>query len=332
MGDDLRAAIVIAARILRQRVRDRSAIVFAILTPLGLALAFAVLIPNELGSFHAHFVVVDNDRGPFAAHLVDDAFGALATAGIADTERVAAEPAARDMLERGRAGAVIVIPAGFSAAISSASSTRIEVLGGQLPGALEVARAVVDRFATEAGATQLLVVTAAGTGLLDADAVAAATTAMQQPSPIAVDIDELTARQADRATFYAAAMAIMFVFFATQYGALAIHADRQTGTLTRLLAAPIRPRAILLGAAMASFALGVLAMSFLAVVTTLLVHATWGQPLLVGILIVSGAVAASGISLVVASIARTPQQAGAVNSMVALSMAAVGGVFLPLSP
>ena len=31
------------------------------------------------------------------------------------------------------------------------------------------------------------------------------------------------------ATFYGAAMAIMFVFFATQYGTMAILAERRTG-------------------------------------------------------------------------------------------------------
>ena len=42
------------------------------------------------------------------------------------------------------------------------------------------------------------------------------------------------------ATFYGAAMAIMFVFFATQYGALALLGERRDGTLNRLLAAPVR--------------------------------------------------------------------------------------------
>ena len=51
-----------------------------------------------------------------------------------------------------------------------------------------------------------------------------------------------TERQASLATFYGAAMAIMFVFFATQYGALALLADRQVGTMSRFLAAPISAR------------------------------------------------------------------------------------------
>ena len=38
-----------------------------------------------------------------------------------------------------------------------------------------------------------------------------------------------------------------------------------------------------------------------------------------------------GISTVVATLARTPQQAGGLNAIVALSLAAIGGVFIPLS-
>ena len=76
---DLRAARFITARIVRQRIRDRSAILFAILTPLGLALAFATLIPNDFSTFHTSFAVVDNDHGTLARALVDDALASRAS-------------------------------------------------------------------------------------------------------------------------------------------------------------------------------------------------------------------------------------------------------------
>jgi ABC-2 type transport system permease protein len=331
MRQDLVAALVIARRILRQRIRDRSALVFAVLTPLGLALAFSVLIPNDFQSFHTRFVIVDHDGGPAARHLVDDAFGALPKAGIADVDLLSTDAEARAELEAGNAGAMVVIPEGFSQAISSGTPTRIELLGGQYPSSFEVARAVASRFASEAGAVQLMVATAIGSGQPDPAVMGAAMTALDQPPPIAEVDDPAPSRQAGRATFYAAAMAIMFVFFATQYGALAIHADRQAGTLTRLLAAPVAAGSMLFGASLASLALGATAMTVLIVATTLLVHATWGPPLLVAVLVLAAVIAASGISMVVATFARTPQQAGALNSIVALSMAALGGVFLPLS-
>ncbi len=82
----MRAAFVITGRILRQRLRDRSAIIFAVLTPFGLALAFSFLIPNDSNTFHTAIAVVDEDGGPMATTLVDDAFGHLVEAGVADIE------------------------------------------------------------------------------------------------------------------------------------------------------------------------------------------------------------------------------------------------------
>ena len=77
--------------------------------------------------------------------------------------------------------------------------------------------------------------------------------------------------------------------------------------------------------------LGLVAMTTLAVSTSLLVHASWGPAVPVAALILAAVVAASGVSLLVASLARTPQQAGGLNAIVALSLAAIGGVFIPLS-
>ena len=331
MRRNLASALVIARRILRQRVRDRSAIMFAVVTPLGLALAFSVLIPNDFQTFHTRFVIVDHDGGPAAGQLISDGFGALSRAGVAEVDTIATDAQARAELEAGNAGAMIVVPAGFSAAIAAGQPTAIQLLGGQFPSSFEVARAVVTRFASEADAAQLLIATASSSGSADPAVVQAAVASLGQPAPIAEVEAQTPSRQAGRATFYAAAMAIMFVFFATQYGALAIHSDRQTGTLTRLLAAPVAAGSMLFGAALASLVLGAAAMTVLIVGTTLLVHAAWGPPLLVAVLVLSGVVAATGISMVVATFARTPQQAGALNSIVALSLAALGGVFLPLS-
>jgi linearmycin/streptolysin S transport system permease protein len=328
----LRAAILITRRILRQRIRDRSAILFAIVTPLGLAIAFGLLVPNDFTAFHTHFEVVDEDGGPIAAALIDGPLAQIAEAGVADVAIAASEDAALAVLRAGDAGAVIVIPPGFSDAVGAARPTEIRVLGGEFPASLAIARSVVARFASDIGAVQLMVSTARRDGATaDATLVGRATDALRGDDPIRVDEISAPARQAGRQTFYAAAMAIMFVFFATQYGALAIHADRQTGTLTRLLAAPISAGAILFGAALASMALGIVSMSVLAVASTLLVGAHWGPPLAVGVLILAAAVAASGVSLLVASLARTPQQASGLNAMVAISLAAIGGVFIPLS-
>ena len=328
----MRAALVIALRILRQRLRDRSAIVFAVLTPLGLALAFSILIPNEFSSFHTRFVVVDQDGDHVAAILVEEALGSLAEAGVAEVDAVSSEADAIAEIEAGRASAAIIIPAGLSAAVERGERAEIRILGGEFPLSLEIAKAAVDQFADAVGAVQLMIATSvAGGGQADSATIAAAQTAAGEPGPIAVATTAVERRQADLATFYGAAMAIMFVFFATQYGALALVADRQVGTMSRFLAAPISAWSILAGASLAGFVLGVVAMTVLAVATTVLQGADWGPPALLVPLILAAVVAAMGISTLVSSVARTPQQAGGLNAIVALSLSAIGGVFIPVS-
>jgi ABC-2 type transport system permease protein len=329
---DLSAAFTIAARILRQRLRDRSALVFSVVTPLGLALAFSLLIPNDFASFHTRFVVVDNDGGEVAGILVNDVLGQLQTAGVADIDRVADEAAATAAVKDETAGAAIIIPAGLTDAVHRGAPAEVRVLSGVFPTSVAIARAAVGRFASDIGAVQLMVATtAASGGTVDAATLQRATDAVQDPSPITVAEAATQRLQASLATFYGAAMAIMFVFFATQYGALAILTDRQVGTLNRLLAAPITPAAIVLGSSLAGFALGLVSMTVLVLATTLFVGASWGPPLLVGALVLAAVVAAMGISALVASVGRTPQQAGGLNALLAISMAAIGGVFIPLS-
>jgi ABC-2 type transport system permease protein len=328
----VRIALVIAGRILRQRLRDRTALIFAILTPLGLALAFSVLIPSEFSSFHTRFVVVDGDAGPMAKVLVEDVLGGVVEAGVADVDTLPTEEAAAQTVRDGDASAAIIIPVGFSAAIQAGAPTEIRILGGEYAISLEIARSVVSRFADDVGAIQLMVATTVATGgAPDQETIQHAQAAMADPSPISVATRATERLQASLATFYGAAMAIMFVFFATQYGALALLADRQGGTMARLLAAPIAPGAIIIGASLAGLVLGLVSMTVLAVATTILQGASWGPPPLVALLIGAAVIAAMGISMAVSSLARTANQAGGLNAIVAFSLAAIGGVFIPLS-
>ena len=328
----MRVALVIAGRILRQRLRDRSAIIFAVLTPLGLALAFSAVIPDFTPTFHTTVVVVDEDHGAAAQALVQGPLAGLATAGIADIKTLATEADARTAVSADQAGAAIVIPAGFTDAIHDGQPTQLRVLGGSSPVSREVVRATVAGFANVVGAGQLALQTVVATGgVVDATSLDRIRAALLADSPITVTDETASKRQATLATFYGAAMAIMFVFFATQYGALAILTERRVGTLNRLLAAPISQGSVILGGSIAGLLLGLLAMTVLVVATTVLAHASWGPPPLVGALIVAAVIAAVGISTFIATLARTVEQAGSLNAIVALCLSAIGGVFIPLS-
>jgi ABC-2 type transport system permease protein len=330
----MRAALTIAARSLRQRVRDRSAILFAVVIPLGLAAAFSMLIPQG-STFHAEYVVYDADGGPVAATLVDHVLGALVETGVADVTQVESEAAAMAALDAGETSAAILIPAGFSEAIASGSATEVRIVG--IPDStlgIQIAKSVVGGFASEVGAIQLAVVTAAdwqpgaAPPALDESTVGSV---RDVTDPIVVTDAAMERRQATTASFYAGAMAIMFLFFATIYGPVGLLAERRSGTLARLLAAPIPPASIVLGASLASFVLGLVSMTVLVIATTLLLGAQWGPPVLVAPLVLTAVVAAMGISMLVCTLARTEDQASGWNAMVAISLAILGGAMVPLS-
>jgi len=78
----MHAALSIAAKDLRQKVRDRSAIILAVVAPLTLAFLFSTAIPADQTTLDATFVVVNLDRGPVAQGLVDGPLGGLAPFGI----------------------------------------------------------------------------------------------------------------------------------------------------------------------------------------------------------------------------------------------------------
>ncbi len=228
----MRAALVIARRILRQRLRDRSAILFAVLTPLGLAVAFAAVIPDFSPTFHTTILVVDQDGGAVADAFRNEVVPGIVRTGIADVVPVADEAAAASEIEADRAGVAIVIPAGLSEAVSAGKPAELRILAGGNVTAREVGRAVASSFAADIGTVQLAVRTiSAGGGQIDQATIDGAMAAVHGTPPIAIAELAAGARQASLATFYGAAMAIMFVFFATQYGALALLGERRDGTL-----------------------------------------------------------------------------------------------------
>lgn len=330
----MRAALTIAARSLRQRIRDRSAILFAIVIPLGLAAAFTMLIPRG-STFHAEYVVHDADGGPISVALVDHVLGALVESGVADVSEVGSEAAAMAALETGETSAAILIPAGFSDAVTAGAATEIRIVGiPDSPLGTQIVKSVIGGFANQVGAIQLSIATAADwqpgepAPAIEPESVAAVE---NLPDPLAVSDSVLERRQATTASYYAGAMSIMFLFFATIYGPVGILAERRSGTLARLLAAPIRPASIVLGASLVSFVLGLVSMTVLVIGTTLLLGAQWGPPALVAPLVLAAVISAMGISMLICTLARTEDQASGWNAMIAISFAILGGAMVPLS-
>jgi ABC-2 type transport system permease protein len=327
------AALAIALKDLRQKLRDRSVLLMAVLAPLGLAFLFSTMIPDQ-DTFHTTYAVVDLDGGQVARGLVDGPLAGLSTAGVATLVTTATEADARAAVDAGDVAAAIVIPAGFTAEVEAGRPARLLVIGGPSTLPAEVARSVLVGFGSQVTAVQVAVGTAmtvSGASPDPALAAELATAALAAPAPITISAGETVDRVASSKTFYGASMAVLFVFFAAQFGVLGLLAERRNGTLARMLAAPIAPATILLGKVIVSLVVASISMAVIVVATTLLLGADWGDPPAVAALVISTALAATGIATLIVGFARTEEQAGNFIAVVAMTLAVFGGSFFRMS-
>ena len=136
---------------------------------------------------------------------------------------------------------------------------------------------------------------------------------------------------ASQATFFAIGMAVFFLFFAVEFGVRGLLEEREDGTLSRLLVAPIRPASVIGGKALASLVVALTSTVLLVLATAWLLDASWGDPVGVALLVIGGVLAAVGVTALVATFATTTAQAGAMVSIVAVVGGLLGGTFFPIS-
>jgi ABC-2 type transport system permease protein len=149
-------------------------------------------------------------------------------------------------------------------------------------------------------------------------------------TPIRLHTTSTTRRPFNWLDYSASGMAILFLMFAVTSGGRTLLAERQEGTLPRMLVSPT-PAAIILVGKMAGIVLtGVLQVMILWGATSL-IGAYWGEPVAVALSILALVLCASGVGALIAAWARTAGQAGAIGTIVTLTGAALAGTFYPRS-
>lgn len=315
-------AFTIAGKDMRQRLRDRSFFLLGIVVPLALTFILSNLIPGEESEFSTTLVVADLD----GTGLVNSVIEGLQDSGIA-VVTTSDRQAALGLIDSGDANSGFVIPAGFSAATQSFAPAEIEVLGN--PAAqisTLISEAIAAGIAAEVEAVQLAVgASRGGNPLAAVDAVA------NTPWPITVREVAAGDRQLDFTTYMSIGMAIFFLYFTVQFGILSVLEEQRDGTMARLLAAPLGPGTLLIGKSLSSVAVGLLSMSVLVVMSTLLIGAEWGNLVGVAILSAAGIISAMGIGALLGTLAKTAEQAGNFAAIVAVVLGLLGGVFFPVA-
>ena len=323
----LRGTLTIAGKDLRQRFRDRSAIVLGFLAPLLIATVMNLAFGGA-EEFHATLAVADDDGGALAGQVVAT-LRSPELADIVTVEQVPDGAAARRAVDGGDADAAVVVPAGFSAGVASDGPAALDVLtsvDAELAG--EVARSIAAAFTSQLSGVRLAVAAAIAAGAPHdtADAVAAAALAAEPPE---VAVERPTGdRQLEGIAYYGPGMAMFFVLFAVGFTARSFLIERKEGTLDRIAAAPLRPAAVLAGKALSVFAYALASLLTVSGVAGLVFGASWGSPVGVVALCVAMAAAVVALAAFVMSVARTERQAETLSSAVTFTLALVGGNFV----
>ncbi len=326
----LSIVLLIARKDLRQRLRDRSALILGFVAPLIIAALMSFAFKGT-ESYHVTMGVVDSDHGPVAGAFLT----MLRSPDLADVVSVRTLPTveqARREVDDGGLGAAIVIPAGFTAAAHDGPAVELQVLASvDSTIAGQLASSVTQAFTAQVSADRLSVATALASGAPQSSLRDLAEAAAKLVMPEQLVADQAGSSALTAIDYYGPAMGIFFMYFAIGFGARSFFAERRDGTLDRISAAPVRPWVVLAGKALSTFVYGVASLTTMALVTSLLFGADWGPPAAAAALIVAMGLTLVTITALVTVASRTERQAEGLASLATFGLVLLGGNFIVLA-
>jgi len=360
----MKKLLIIALKDLTIMFRDPSSLVWMLVMPIALTLAMAFAFGRLTGGGQAAglsdipVIIVDLDGGQMSEPIVQT-FQSQELSHLITATLSTDEAAARTAVDKDEVAAAIIIPAGFTAKIIPAALQQ-----GDFSALLQREQGVVEVYASPKRPISVSIVRSIVNAVLNrmAAAGAAAQTSITQlivsgyVSPqdmqkIGNEIGQRTGEQAaqgsslkltaqvvgaqtnsgsfDWMAYMAPSMAVLFLMFTVSLGGRSILAERQWGTLQRLLISPSSAAQVLGGKVSGIFLTGLAQMLILIVFSALAFGLRWGAPIALIVLIVATVFAATGWGVLIAAYAKSPGQAMSIGSMIALVFAGLAGNFVP---
>lgn len=334
----------IALLALRGVARDRAAFVYMIILPLFFTTVMGFMIGGNRTSAPRRMAVwlVVEDASAYSRVVADEL---RSSPGLSVKEGSLDE--AKSSVSRGFSTAVVVLPSGFSEALSSGQTAEIRILSlsdtNQLAAVEQAVRGAAARLASNAVAADYTVRALAEKGLVPAGDFTAWQQAFDQADktwvagePITVRTEEVLAGGEKRrgltgTTQTSMGFTVAFVMFTLVFGAGSILEERTVGTWGRLLTTPTSRASILGGKLLGTYITGVVQALLLVLFGKFALGVDWGRSVL-GVTLVLAAFlfAVTGLGLFMASLVRSPAQLQAAAPIVIVSTSMLGGAYWPL--
>jgi ABC-2 type transport system permease protein len=298
---NVRAALVILLKDLRHRLRDRTAVLAGIVIPLGLSAIVGFALGRLDSGVRARVALVDLDGGDASRALADSLRSGWPERTL-ELEEVASTADADARMARETVQAVLVVPAGFGASLRTPTPLSLSVRSSpDAPLAGLLTRALAARFAARLDAPE-----------------APAILEPRSPGGQLRPIDH-----------YGPSLAVLFLFFSVVGGLGSLQAEASSGTLARLAATPVGPRAVLAGKLGALVLLGLLQFTVLALATAFLFGVRWGPLLPVATLGLTTVCSAVGVMAFLVTVTGDPARGSLLAMVTLFVLSLLGGQFLP---
>jgi ABC-2 type transport system permease protein len=341
--DVLRTTWILAAKDLLQLTKDRASLVWLIALPLLLMSLLGSLVSSvtsNAGSITATLPVITQDGGPGAAALL----AALRQTPSLKVEMRANIQTEEKQVRLGNEVGLLIIPRGFSAALATAHPAA-RVTYYTVPGNADL-HATVASYSVQAVVQHLAWTTIISNAVtqaqehggghanpaLTSQIAAQASRQLAAAPPVAIQTINATGRQTYGQDQTVPGYALMFALFGISAAAGSLLEEKESGTLKRLLIAPIPPLALLGGKALALFIQSLAQLSLLFVLGVLFFKIDVGaSPLALALLIVGTSLAATGLGMILVSFVTSQRQLRPLTTLVTLGFSAIGGSWFPIS-
>jgi ABC-2 type transport system permease protein len=357
-------AIDIAVKDLRILLKDRGAAVQLFLLPLLFIVVFSGALsalggadegPRTPTSTRIPLGVVDLDGEEAGQMLID---GLRAAGGVRVTQLVQRTAAA--LLDKSEIDHVLTLPPGFSADVARGSQVTLRLVNHPDADAEEneIVGLAVEGVVGEMSLQRQILTSLQHMGEMQANAPKEYQSAFSaerlqaqaqgqfergKTEPLVTLARKFPEQQQSREEMPDAAQlavpgfTIMFVFLTAQTTARSIYDEKKVGSFRRLLAAPMSKASLLVGKMLPNFVTGLIQTGVIFAFGTvgmrllgLTALSLGNAPLVVALIAVLVALCSSGLGTLIAAVARTESQIGAMSAVVLWIMGVLGGSFVPL--
>jgi ABC-2 type transport system permease protein len=328
---------IIAAKDLKILLRDRNALVLMFILPMLITSVAGLALGGGGQYLQINILVVDLDNGDISKAFVEF----LEEIDVLDVDMESNEFAAIQRVKDQQYGRLIIIPRGFTESVMKGQLNELQIIVDPTEDYENtVVEKIVEGYANRISTNVVAIKTVAFYGvpvynekqILDIVDVA---NQFAKPPPVQVTTEKITSDLGEFSPFvqYVPGFAIMFLLFTTiQIGSVSLLKEQESGTLRRLVTAPISRAEIIGGKIASTFFRGFVQLTVLIIFGHVAFDLNLGSDIVALLILISAiTLAATGLGMLVAVLVNTKDQADSVSSLLVLTMSSIGGSWWPLS-